>query len=77
MHSHMQKWGNSLGIRIPKQIAKQLQLTQGSPVVISIENDKIIIQPPKYDLETMLKEIKKKNLHNEAFDDGQRGNEAW
>lgn len=77
MQARIQKWGNSLGLRIPMQLAKQLQLHSGSPVTIEIEDGKIVIQPPKYDLDTMLKGIKKQNLHSQMLDDGKRGNEEW
>lgn len=77
MQSHIQKWGNSLGLRIPIQIAKQLNLHQGSLVILEIEDNRIIIQAPKYNLDDMLKEITPKNKHHQILDDEQRGNEEW
>lgn len=77
MQARIQRWGNSLGLRIPMQIAKQLDLQEGSPVAIEIEHGRIIIQPPKYNLDMMLKEITSKNQHHPIFDDGQQGNEEW
>ncbi len=56
MHTYIQKWGNSLGIRLPMRFAKKLHLYSGSPVTIEIEDDRIVIQIPQYDLEAMLKE---------------------
>jgi antitoxin MazE len=72
MHTHLRKWGNSLGVRIPKEIAKQLQLHFGSPVTIELKNERIIIQVPKYHLNTMLNEITSKNQHA-ILDDAQQG----
>jgi antitoxin component of MazEF toxin-antitoxin module len=46
-------------------------------VTLDTENDKIIIQSPKYNLETMLKGITQKNQHRQIFDDEQIGNEEW
>ena len=77
MQTHIQKWGNSLGIRIPMQLAKELQLHPGSPVTIELKNGQLIIQPPKYDLDEMLKEITKENRHHQILDDKQQGNEEW
>ncbi len=77
MQAHIQKWGNSLGLRIPMQLAKQLKLHQGSPVNIEIDDGRIIIQSPKYNLDTMLKDITPKNQHRQILDDEQRGNEVW
>ena len=77
MQGHIRKWGNSLGLRIPMRLAKQLHISSGSIVTLEIDNGRIIIQPPKYDLEAMLKEITPKNQHNLLFDDDQTGNEEW
>lgn len=78
MQAHIQKWGNSLGLRIPVSLAKQLQLHAGSQVTLEVENGRIIIQPPKYDLDTMLNGITRDNQHHQIFDeDKQRGNEEW
>ena len=77
MQARIQKWGNSLGLRIPIRLAKQLQLHSGSPVTIEIEDGRIIIQPPKYDLNTMLEDITTQNAHHQMLEDGERGNEEW
>ena len=77
MHSHIQKWGNSLGLRIPKHLAEKLHLQPGSPVILEIENDRIIIQSPRYNLDEMLKGITIKNRHHLMFEDSQTGNEEW
>jgi len=77
MQAHIQKWGNSLGLRIPMQLAKQLKLHQGSPVTLEIEDDRMIIQSPKYDLDTMLTCITPANRHHQILDDKQQGNEEW
>ena len=77
MQSHVQKWGNSLGVRIPIRLAKRLSLHPGSPVTVEIEDGRLIVQVPQYDLETMLGAITTKNLHHPLLDDGQVGAEEW
>jgi antitoxin MazE len=78
METHIQKWGNSLGVRIPIYLAKQLQLQPGSLVNINIEEGRLIIESQKYDLNMMLKEITPQNLHHlELEDNEQMGNEVW
>lgn len=77
MGTYVQKWGNSLGIRIPKRIAEQINLHQGTLVNLEIEDGRLIIESPRYDLETMLKNINPKNKHQQAFDDEQQGSEEW
>ena len=77
MQAYVKKWGNSLGLRIPLQLAKQLNLHQGSAVTLEIDDGKLIIQPPRYCLDTMLDEITPKNQHHPILDDDKKGNEEW
>ncbi len=78
MKAIIQKWGNSLGVRIPSIIAKDLMLENGSKVELIEENDKIIIQPQKGPrLEDLLQAINESNIHKEMEFDGPYGNEAW
>lgn len=76
MQTNIKKWGNSLGLRIPLQLAKQLKLHQGSVVDLEVENGRIVIKTPKYNLDAMLKEINSKNKHGQIFKDEQ-GKEKW
>ncbi len=77
MQAHIQKWGNSLGVRIPKGIAKELHLHPGSPVTLEIEDGRIVVQVPQYTLDALLEGITSKNQHHEIFDDAQEGKEEW
>jgi len=77
MQTHIQKWGNSLGLRIPLPWAKQLNLHQGSAVTLEIDDGKLIIKPPKYNLDIMLSEITPENQHHSIMDDDKKGNEEW
>ncbi len=77
MQAYIQKWGNSLGLRIPSQLAKRLNLHQGSAVTLEIDQGRIVIQPPKYCLDSMLNEITSENQHHPIHDDDKKGNEEW
>jgi antitoxin MazE len=79
MQSFIQKWGNSLGIRIPMHLAKQLHLHAGSSVTLKIEEEgRLIIQVPRYDLKTMVEAITPKNQHHSLIEDNtQMRNEEW
>lgn len=77
MQTHVQKWGNSLGLRIPAYIAHQLHLHAGSSVHVSMLNECIIIQPQKYVLEDLLSNITSENLHKNLLDDSLVGSEEW
>lgn|SRR5690625_409356 len=75
-----QKWGNSLGIRIPKDAADKVGIEQGSKMELSvIENEGTIILKPKkvrkkYNLEDLLAQITPENRHDE-IDLGIKGRE--
>jgi len=78
MEAKIQKWGNSLGVRIPAAITKELSLKNGSPVEIEVEMNRIVIRPKeKYDLDTMLREITDSNVHAEFDFGAAEGKEAW
>ena len=78
MKATIQKWGNSLGVRIPKVIAEDLMLENGSEVELIEETDRIIIQPQKGpQLKELLKGIKSQNLHDEVELEGPYGKESW
>lgn len=72
-------WGNSLGIRIPQTITKQISLHEGALIHISIENNKIILTPArqKYTLEELLKDAKADMQHDELDWGEPVGEENW
>jgi antitoxin MazE len=78
MEAVVKKWGNSLGIRIPNLIVKELSLKDGSCVDIRDKGNEIIIKPrTKTTLSDMLRNITEKNIHGEVETNGPIGNEAW
>jgi antitoxin MazE len=80
MLTKVQKWGNSLALRIPKAFALDAQLENDSFVDISIVEGQIIITPvvaPNWTLEELLAGINKNNLHNEVDTGFAIGNEVW
>jgi antitoxin MazE len=56
MQVQLARWGNSLGLRIPKDIAARFGLSEGGRVEIEAESDKIVIRVdrPHYDLQELL-----------------------
>ena len=80
MLTKVQKWGNSLALRIPKAFAIDAQLENDSVVEISIVKGKIIVTPvPTSDwtLDELLAGITKNNIHNEVDTGFTIGNEVW
>jgi len=73
------KWGNSLGLRLPKSVALEAQVGEGDAVGVSVENGVIVIRPnrPGYSLEQLVAEITPLNRHNESDWGTPVGDEAW
>ncbi len=79
MRTRVQKWGNSLAVRIPKPFAEGAGLQPKSEVEVSLEKGELRLTPvrPRWKLQQLLSEVSKKNLHSE-FDSGPAvGREAW
>jgi antitoxin MazE len=78
MSAKIQKWGNSLGIRIPKAIIEKANLEENAEVEIENKDGTIIIFPKqkKKSLSDLITQINKKNLHNED-DYISEGSEVW
>jgi antitoxin MazE len=80
MNTKVQKWGNSLGIRIPFTITKSLNIKANTSIQIKIEGDKIVMQPIKnieYDLKELISQINESNRHDEQEWGNPIGNEIW
>jgi antitoxin MazE len=78
MEATVQKWGNSLGIRIPNLIVREFSLKNGSVVNINDNGNEIVIKPVrKSRLSEMLDEINEQNLHREVETTGPVGKEIW
>lgn len=73
----IRKWGNSLGIRIPNHIVKDLSLQEGTMVKIEEKDNKIIISPENPKLDELIKKINKTNLHSEISSGSNVGKEIW
>lgn len=79
MKTKIQKWGNSLGVRLPKSITEQKALKAGAGVSVIIKNNQIVIEPieEEMSLESLLSSVSKANLHEETEWSEVCGNEIW
>ncbi|NJO40620.1 MAG: AbrB/MazE/SpoVT family DNA-binding domain-containing protein [Cyanobacteria bacterium CRU_2_1] len=74
------RWGNSLAIRIPQNLAKEIQLLEGDEVDLAVVDGKIVIKPrsrKRYSLDELVNAITSENLHTEVDTGIAVGNEAW
>jgi antitoxin MazE len=67
MSAKIQKWGNSLGVRIPKTIIDKMNLGENSAVDVEYKNGNIIISAAqkKFSIDDLVEAITPKNLHQE------------
>jgi antitoxin MazE len=78
MEAVIKKWGNSLGIRIPSLIVRELALKDGSFIDINEKGKMIIIKPVKKNkLSEMLSAINEQNIYKEIETGGPAGKEIW
>ncbi len=80
MKVQIQKWGNSLALRIPKSFAIESKIEQGSTVEVSLEQGKIIVFPvveTEFTLDELLAGITPENLHGEIETGVSIGKEIW
>lgn len=81
MKTCIQKWGNSLALRIPAVYAKEINLREGSNVELLLDKDSIRLRPladvPEYSLEELLTGITEENAHGEIDTGPPMGNEEW
>ena len=78
MQSHVARWGNSLALRLPKSIAADVRLHEGSQVDMRIEGNSLVVRPsrPKYKLKDLL--ANETPNRSEEFEWGQaKGEEEW
>jgi antitoxin MazE len=80
MLTKIQKWGNSLGLRIPRSFAKEAHVEAGSKVDLTVKGGRLIarpIEPARYRLEELLAEVSPENLHGEVRTGKPKGREIW
>lgn len=80
MKTRIQKWGDSLVLRIPKSFVDKIGLQQEMIVDVSLNDGILIISPMsklKFTLDQLLAKINEENLHQEIDTGNTVGNETW
>ena len=80
MKTRIQKWGNSMALRIPKPFAREANLKENALVDVALEEGKIVVSAvarSKPTIQRLLAGVSSRNLHR-AIDTGSpRGVESW
>ena len=80
MRTKVQKWGNSLAVRIPKPFAEEVGLEADTAVEVSLEDGRLVIARPvtiSVSLKELLEGVTPENLHQEIDTGPAVGDEAW
>jgi len=80
MKTVVQRWGNSLAIRIPRTFAQETRLGNGTEVDLRLNSGMLVIsrvQQNRYGLSDLLAQVQKTNMHSETKWGGPMGGEVW
>ena len=80
MKTAVQRWGNSLAVRIPRPFAEEIHLSAGAEVDLTVADGRLVLAPIRrrgFSLESLLAGIAPSNLHGEIDGGSPLGKEAW
>ena len=79
MRTRIAKWGNSLGVRIPQAVARDLGLDEGATVEMRVSGKNLVLAPAHrdYSLQELVAGITAKNRHREIDWGAPVGHESW
>jgi antitoxin MazE len=80
MRAKIQRWGNSLVVRIPKPFAEEAGLEPQSAAELSVVQGSLVVAPlpeSALSLEDLLAQVAEENLHEEVDTGSQVGREIW
>lgn len=80
MESHVRRWGNSLALRIPKALAVEAGISEGSRVEIELDGDRLSVRAVRiegYSLAELLAGVTPQNRQSEIETGGSVGREVW
>jgi antitoxin MazE len=80
MRTRVQKWGNSLALRIPKSFATEVGLCENLAVDLSVTKGRLVVQPLSEEplsLADLLRGVTDENLHREWDTGPAVGKEIW
>jgi antitoxin MazE len=80
MKAVLQKWGNSLALRIPRTVAAEVAVAEGQALDLQVSQGRIVLAPvtkKRYELEDLISGMTAKNRHTEVETGTARGREIW
>lgn len=80
METRVQKWGNSLAVRLSTHVVRESNIQEGTYVGIDVDEGKIILEvkgKKRYSLRQLLAKVTRKNIHGEFESGPPVGKEIW
>ena len=80
MKTAVQRWGNSLALRIPSSFAAETHISEGSQVELTLKSGSLVVKPilrKQHSLADLLKRVTPSNRHDSTETGGSVGQEAW
>lgn len=80
MKTAVQRWGNSLALRIPRSFAAETKISEGSEVELTIRANSLVVRPvvrQRHRLDDLLKRVNARNRHEAVVTGPAVGKEAW
>jgi antitoxin MazE len=80
METRVQKWGNSLAVRLSKHVVRESNIHEGSCVAIDVDEGKIVLEvkgTKRYSLRKLLAKVKRTNIYREFEPGPPVGKEIW
>lgn len=77
--TQVSKWGNSLGVRLPKSVARAAGVDAGDTVEVSVDDGAIVVKPSvrRYSLDELVRRVNKRNRPGETDWGKRQGREVW
>ena len=79
MQTAVTKWGNSLAVRLPRNLASDAGLSHGTPIDLRIQGESLVITRTRkrYKLQDLLEQMKPEHRHKETDWGEPVGEEVW
>ncbi len=77
MRASLARWGNSLAVRLPKEIVESVGLREGAALELTVADDAIVLRRRRYDIAELVAAIDEATIPPLLLEDEPRGSEAW
>jgi antitoxin MazE len=75
MRVTLSKWGNSLALRVPKDIAELAGFQEGQALELTLDGKSIVLSKKRYDIDEMVSDMAGKEWPPLELDDAPVGSE--